>query len=242
MEEMNRPKGALFAKLDGAPAHWLIIAGLALTLFAPLIPSFKLAEVESSRVALEQVNALIELDLDEFKRTQEEQSKKDEEESKKDAEEASKDFQAKTSASAEDQTALLGEIEKREAARVKRAEDRKKRADESKKALDQKREGLIKQYDTVSLRRALLDAQASASGMRWPAALAWLGRVMLLVGLLVLTLQSEGLRQKVALTVLLVVLFVALSGVNLNFNAQGHLGVPGRSETPTQTTAAPSRP
>ncbi|MGH9800644.1 MAG: hypothetical protein ACRD82_09790, partial [Blastocatellia bacterium] len=75
---MKRLSGDLFAKLDGTPAHLLIIAGLALTLFAPLIPAFKFAEVQSSGVALEQVNSLIELDLEEFKRTQDEQRKKDE--------------------------------------------------------------------------------------------------------------------------------------------------------------------
>ncbi|MGH9801588.1 MAG: hypothetical protein ACRD82_14590, partial [Blastocatellia bacterium] len=168
--------------------------------------------------------------------------KKDEEESKKDAEEASKDFQVRASASDETQASQSGEFEKRATAREKRVEERKKRADERQKVLDQKREELQKQFDIVSRKRDVLTAQASASGMRWPTVLAWLGRLMLLVGLLVLTIQSEGLRQKVVLTVLLVVLFVALSGVNLNFNAQGNLGVPGRSEAPAQMNAPPSRP
>jgi hypothetical protein len=72
----------LFARLDGTPAHLLIIAGLALRLCAPLIPSFKLAEVAGARVASDQAEALIQLDLEEFKRTQEPEVKKDKEESK----------------------------------------------------------------------------------------------------------------------------------------------------------------
>jgi hypothetical protein len=47
---------------------------------------------------------------------------------------------------------------------------------------------------------------------------------MLLIGLLVMTLESDGMKQKVALAVLMVVLFSALSGVNVNFVAAGSLG------------------
>jgi hypothetical protein len=40
----------------------------------------------------------------------------------------------------------------------------------------------------------------------------------------VLTIQSDGLRQKILLVVLLVVMISALSGVNLDFQAHGSLG------------------
>jgi hypothetical protein len=231
MESVERLAKDLFAKLDGTPAHVLIIAGLALVLFAPLIPSFKLAEVSSARSAADQAQSLIDLDLEELRRTQEEERKKDKEESERDARSA---FTGAT-LTPEEQTRQQEERQKREAARQQRETDRQK-------ALEQKQEELKKKYDTISLRREVLDAQASAAGMRWHLVLAWLGRLALLVGLLTLTLRSEGVRQWVLLIVLLVVMFSALSGVNLNFLARGSLGEEPQTESTLPSTAPPGRP
>ncbi|MBS1789335.1 MAG: hypothetical protein JST85_16540 [Acidobacteria bacterium] len=220
----NQAKG-LFARLDGLPAHALVIAGLAFTLLSPLIPSFKLAELASARVASEQAESLIALDLEDLKQTQEKARKQDEE--RKLAER-----QQDSSFS----TLSPEEIQKKRDEQQKRDDERQKREADRKTAMEQKQEELKKKYDTVELKRALLTAQSSAAGLRWHLALAWLGRLMLLVGLLVLTIQSEGLRQKVLLIVLLVVMFSALSGINLNFMAQGNLG-----ESQPETSAPPQR-
>lgn len=213
MENEGKLTRGLFAILDGRPAHALIIVGLALTLLAPLIPGFKLAEVASTRVESGQAEALIELDLADLKQAQESARKQEEERR-----------QVERSQEITPATLTPEEIQKRQEERRKREEERQKREDDRKKALEQKQEELKKKYDTVVLKRAMLAAQSGAAGMRWHLALAWLGRLMLLVGLLVLTIQSEGVRQKILLIVLLVVMFSALSGINLNFQAQGNLG------------------
>jgi len=213
MENVKKLSKEIFARLDGTPAHVLIIAGLALTLLTPLIPNFKLAEVASARVASDQAESLIELDLDELKRAQEAERKKEKEQSEQE------DRARFTSA-----TQPPEEFQKQQQERQKREAERQKLETERQRALEQKQEELRKQYDTTSRKRALLDAQTSAAGMRWHLVLGWLGSVMLLVGLLTLTIQSEGARQKVLLVILLVVMFSALSGVNLNFLARGSLG------------------
>jgi hypothetical protein len=95
---------------------------------------------------------------------------------------------------------------------------------ELKKAMDKKREGLEKTYRVHDLKREMIEAQADALGTVCHVWLGWLGRLFLIIGLLTMTILSEGMRQKVLLIILLVVLFSALSGVNLDFRAQGHLG------------------
>jgi hypothetical protein len=211
MEGMERTNKGLFPVLDGTPAHALIILGLTLILFAPLIPSFKLAKAASARLESEQADALIELDLADLKRDQE----------KERAEEARLEQESITRAPA---PGTPEEFAKRQEELQKRQAERQKHEDARKDALDRKQEELKKKYDPVTLRRAVLTTQASVAGMRWHLVLAWLGRVALIVGLLVLTIQSEDLRQKILLVVLLVVLISALSGVNLDFQAHGSLG------------------
>lgn len=210
MENTEQPDKGLFAKLDGTPAHVLIIAGLALTLFAPLIPNFKLAGVASARMDAEQADALIELDLADLKRDQDRERK-----------EELRQAQA-------NEISFVGltpeELQKRQEEARKREADRQKREEARQKALEQKQDDLKKKYDNVVLKRAVLRAQNSAAGMHWHLVLAWLGRLALLAGLLVLTIQSEGVRQKVLLVVLLVVMFSSLSGVNVDFLARGNLG------------------
>lgn len=231
----QRYSRGLFTLLDGTPAHILIIVGLALTLLAPLILSFKSAALMSAEAENEKLKAYKDLDLEEFKRQQDDQRKKSPEmiKYKQAADEvkpSSIDFNLPVE--------LRDAIRKQEQDKDKQVQDLKKAVDdkdkERKDALDKKQEELDQKYDTINLRREIAEATTAVAGTRSHLVLAWLGRLMLLLGLLVLTLQSEGLKQKVILIVLLVVMFSALSGVNLDFLAQGRMG-----EAPHPTERAP---
>ena len=96
--------------------------------------------------------------------------------------------------------------------------------DPNQETLDERRRRAESENNVIELKKAYLDAQVSQAGTVSHHVLGWLGRLLLLVGLLVMTVQSQGLRQKILLLVLLVVMFSALSGVNLNFAAQGNMG------------------
>ena len=114
---------------------------------------------------------------------------------------------------------------------MKKAVDEKDK--ERAKALEAKTEELERKYDTVPIRRQIAEAQTAVAGTQSHLVLGWLGRLLLVAGLLVLMLQSEGLRQKVILVVLLIVMFIALSGVDLDLG-QGHMG--GSSNTAPRVT------
>lgn len=103
-------------------------------------------------------------------------------------------------------------------------EDRQKRETDRQKAASTMADDLDKKYNQMGKKRAWLEAQGNLAGTRSHFVLLWLGRVLLLLGLLTLTFQSEGTRQKIYLIVLLVVMFSSLSGVNLDVAAQGHMG------------------
>ncbi|MDD5542332.1 MAG: hypothetical protein PHX83_04090 [Acidobacteriia bacterium] len=103
-------------------------------------------------------------------------------------------------------------------------EERTKKLQALTDAANQKNDELEKKYDSNTLKRELLEAQANAAGSRIQFVISWLGRLMLLLGLLVITLQSEGARQKVILVILLVVMFTTLSGINFDFATIGHFG------------------
>lgn len=66
-----------FSRLNGPTAQILIITGLVLVLFAPLIPSFKTARVARAQTDLSQVDTLMEVDLQELVRAQERERKED---------------------------------------------------------------------------------------------------------------------------------------------------------------------
>ena len=240
MEETNleakRDSRGLFATIQGTPAHILIIVGLALTLLAPLILSFKGASLASSQAEFDQMKAQKELDLEEFKRDQGELRKKSSEVIKhKEATEERKPVPFDPSLSPEQRDAQQKQEQEKDRAiqELKKAVDEKDKDRE--KALNEKKEELEKKYDTIAIKREIAEAQTAVAGTRSHLVLGWLGRLLLLVGLLVLMLQSEGLRQKVILIVLLVVMFSALSGVNLDFLAQGRMG----GTTPRATEASP---
>lgn len=209
----NTPAGndQVFSRLNGAPSQALIVVGLVLVLAAPLIPSFKTARVARAQTELSQIDSLIDVDMDETKRAQDKERRVDQE------------------AAERDRVPLnysLGQVEIQKQLQDRQAREvtRQARERERQRVFDDKKEELRKKYEPNERRRDLIDAQVASSGMSWHLVLSFLGNAMLLVGLLVLTLESTGVRQKIALVILLVVMFSALSGVNVNFLASGGLG------------------
>ena len=202
----------MFSKLNGAPAQALIVCGLILVLAVPLIPSFRTARVARAQTELSQVDTLIRLDLDDLRRIQERERKEDLEAAERDR------------ATPIDYSLGPADIDRQQQERNAREQSRRAKERARQKALDDKEDQLKRHYDANARHRTLMSAQADASGMSWHLLLLFLGNAMLLVGLLVLTLESDGVKQKIALVVLLVVMFSALSGVNLNFLASGSMG------------------
>jgi hypothetical protein len=211
MDNTSGGNDGMFSRLNGAPAQALVIIGLVLVLAAPLIPSFKAARVARAQTEFSQVDTLTELDLDDLKRTQERERKEDLEAAEKDR-------------APINYTLAPVDIQKEQQERQAREAKRETREKDRQKVFDDKKDELKKKYDSNARKRELVEAQVASSGMRWHLVLSFFGNAMLLVGLLVLTLESVGVRQKVALVILLVVMFSALSGVSLNFLAAGSLG------------------
>ena len=213
MEQTAKTNADLFSRINGGPAHILIIAGLVLVLAAPLIPTFKSARVARAQAEFNQIDALMELDLEDLRRSHERERKGE-------LEAAQREISAPV-----DLAAMPPEqIEKVQAERRQKEQARQAREQERQKAFDDKKEDLKKKYDSLTRKRELLNAQIGTSGMHWHYVVGFLGNAMLLIGLLVVTLESDGVKQKVALIILLVTMFSALSGVNLNFAALGTMG------------------
>lgn len=208
-----------FSRLNGPTAQILIIAGLILVLFAPLIPSFKTARVARAQTEFSQVDTLMEVDLQDLARAQERERKDDQ------------------AAAQRDRTTPINyslgqaEVQRQQQQRQTAETARQERELARQKALEDKTEELIKKYDANDRKRTALDAQISATGMRWHLVLLFVGNAMLLIGLIVLTLESNGPRQKVLLVILVVVMFSALPGVGINF--LGSLGSPTSSAVRT---------
>lgn len=177
-----------FSRLYAGPAEWLIIIGLALTLFIHIIPSFKDGAVESSRVRVETAEEMLRLDMKVFEREQESERRK-----------------------LNTDTSLA-------------PEERQKKEQALRDSADRMRRDLEQKYDTIVLQREYLRAKASAAGTRVHILFGWLGRLLLISGLLAITLMSEGTKQKVVLVVLLVVLFSSLAGANLSILGAGQFG------------------
>jgi hypothetical protein len=181
------------------PAQILVVAGLALTLFTPLIPRFRYAAVDSARMQFDNAEAMINLEMEELQKEQERERQ-------------------------QSNLALAGMSWEQQ--QVHNQEQQKRNA-EMQRVAEEKREALQKQYDRTALKRRHLLAQNDAAGMRWHLLVGWLGEFALIVGLLALTATSSGVTQKIFLVVLLVVLFSALSGVRLDFLAAGQMGGQG---------------
>ncbi len=99
-------------------------------------------------------------------------------------------------------------------------EDRDKKRKEFEESLDAK-------YDLPGHERELAGARASAAGVRSHLYVHWIGRVLLILGLLILTLGATGTKQKVLVAVLLIVLFGSLTGIALDVGARASLGGSG---------------
>jgi uncharacterized membrane protein len=197
-------KKPLFAIFDGTPAHVMVVLGLALALFAPILPRFHAASVARAHAEYEQSVAFADLDLDAFKKQQQKQEDKEDKADR-------------------DQKPAVADPNVPDPMAAKVAEHAK-RSEAREAALSAKTDELDKTYDQMGKKRVWLEAQGDAAGARAHLILGWLGRALLLLGLMTLTFQSEGTRQKIFLIVLLVALFSSLSGVNLDLTAQGHLG------------------
>jgi len=232
--EVKRHSDGLFATLEGMPAHILIILGLALILVAPLILNFKGASLAGSQAEFDQIKKQKALDLEGFKRDQADQRKKSPEVIKfTEATEQRKPVSSDPSLSPQQIEAQQKREQEKDKAilELKKAVDEKDK--EREKALEAKAEELERKYDTIPIRGQIAEVQTAVAGTRSHLVLGWLGGVLLLAGLLVMMLQSEGLRQKVILVVLLIVMFIALSGVDLDL-AQRRMG--GSSYTAPRVT------
>lgn len=75
---MDDSTNATFAKLNGTPAHLLVIVGLFLMLLSPLIMNFKAAGVMQKGAAAEQADEFIQLELKELSEKQDAERKNDE--------------------------------------------------------------------------------------------------------------------------------------------------------------------
>ncbi len=141
--------GGLFAMLDGTPAHILTIVGLAITLFAPLIFSMKMASAESARAQMDQAEALVNLDVADWER--------------KNPRESSNAFQS----------SITGDPNQ---PNQQSWEERK----------NKEKERLEENYNLIGMRKQFLDAQAAAAGTTSHLVIGWIGRLLLLTGLLIL--------------------------------------------------------
>jgi hypothetical protein len=86
MEQTSGKREDLFSRLNGGPAQLLIVAGFVLLLASPLIPSFKSARVSAAQAGLSQADALMELDMDDLKLSQERERKEDRETAERESE------------------------------------------------------------------------------------------------------------------------------------------------------------
>ena len=140
MENTSARTDGVFSRLSGAPAQVLIIVGLVFVLAAPLIPSFKSARVARAQTEFNQVDTLMELDLDDLKRTQERERKDDSD-----------------AAQRENTTPInysLGpeEIQRQQQERLAAQEKRQARERERQKVFEDKKEELKKKYDSTCSR------------------------------------------------------------------------------------------
>jgi vacuolar-type H+-ATPase subunit H len=91
-------------------------------------------------------------------------------------------------------------------------------------ALQQRRDALESQYRIAQRRRDAIGAEASVQGMRAHLFVNWIGRFLLLLGLLMMTLRAEGTKQKVLVAVLLLAMLSALPGLQIDLSAGSRLG------------------
>ncbi|MBP7865976.1 MAG: hypothetical protein KA419_08490 [Acidobacteria bacterium] len=220
-------KGKL-SSLAGGPAWALLVIGLVLVLLAPALVWNRQASYRGLRVQLDNLSELKDLELGKIRKDQEKERKTEE-----DAEKALKekedrtlqDLQAAAFTATPEQAAAVGkQRDQITQAQRKRADEARAREDKRTKDLEAKTEEIAKKYDEETLKRQLLDEQIALAGARSDIWLGFFGRLFMILSLLLMTLESEGLRQKVLLAVLVLVLLTLLPGPGLSLRA--NLGAP----------------
>jgi len=84
MSGLTLPENRILLKLNFALAQLVIVAGLVLVLTAPLIPVFKTARVARAQTEVNQMDTLVQLELDDLKRSQDRERKEDAEAAERD--------------------------------------------------------------------------------------------------------------------------------------------------------------
>ncbi len=196
----------LFGILGGIPAQGMVVGGILFSLLVPLIPQCANASRDAASADLERAKTLYKLDQQEFKRKQ-----ADERETEA---EARKKFKPPADESA---------VARRDREETERKQ-RKKAEEAREKALKQHGKDLDAKYNLPGLERAEARAKADAAGVRSHLFFNWLGRFLLVLGLLIMTINATGTQQKVLLVVLVIVLLGSLTGIGLDVGAKAHLG------------------
>ncbi len=89
--------------------------------------------------------------------------------------------------------------------------------------LRQETQRLEREHEVPERRRDALEAAASAEGLWAHRVFEWLGRLLLLLGLIVVTSQAQGLRQKVFAILTAIVLLSSISGMDLDLDLGTHV-------------------
>lgn len=220
-------KGKL-SSLAGGPAWALLVIGLILLLLAPALVWNRQASYRGLRTQLENLSELKDLELAKIRKDQEKERKAEEnaEEALKEREDRTmQDLQATAFSATPEQAAAAGkQRDQITQAQRKRADEARVRQEKRTKELEAKTEEISKKYDEESLKRQLLDEQIALAGSRTDIWLGFFGKLFMILSLLLMTLESEGLRQKVLLAILVLVLLTLLPGPGLSLRA--NLGAP----------------
>lgn len=86
------------------------------------------------------------------------------------------------------------------------------------RALATEEQRLERSHEVAAKRRDALEAAASVEGMFAHRIFEWFGRLLLLIGLIVVTSQAQGVRQKVFLVLTVIVLLTSISGIDMDFD------------------------
>lgn len=103
---------------------------------------------------------------------------------------------------------------------------------------------LEKQYRIKELQRAEVDARTASRGATLALHLGWMGRLLLLVGLLVLALNAAGAKQKILAILVVVALVSWVTPFGVELLTGTRVGAPAGVSTsplmPKPTTPGPT--
>ncbi len=272
----------LFRLLDGTPVHVAILFGLLFALLSPACSRTHAARAESAAAELQHAQALMEIDLEEFRQTQSQASASYENAVKSaklhvQAAQASRDGlkgvldvknrkfsdvsrifsrggpdatqQAAIDAARADVSAVQAKIEaadtlvRDEQIKAAEAESRAldyegKNLEAAAKSLEDKRATLATTYNIKALQRADVDARTTSRGTTASVHLQWMGRLLLLAGLLVIALNATGTKQKIAAILVILALFAWLTTVRFDFLTGTQLGPVAEAAAPQASPVA----